>query len=568
MQSQVGANSSSIPTLGPRSSSGNSASRLSNTVNSKPVVPPSTSKIPVPLLAANGVGRRGKTDVDERSKGIERDGEDDQSVASGGSTSWAAKKGAKKNIAAKSQSQSQSDHNGDSAPFHNSDDGSEDDPKLSTGSFKTDIATKGGPSFNVDDWQPDFNGSQSTASVATSLKRENIYCVISYIVLYCVVLHLLYCIVFFILSYSILILILLLLFTNFIFLFFSSLGNAAATKDRDDGFGTSSKSVVWGASDNFSDSQSKSKMSPNTVKASPNLQKMADVKHGNKNDVKDSVSTSLSTSSSATTNATDETHNALLLEIKELKNENSQLKNENGKIHLNNNSKLDDEKIIEINSLKNRIKQLNGELSKSNTLLHEVTIDRDEKSNENIKLLKELLDFKMSAVPQIDESNRLKKESSELKVNLQLYAAKLTSMEVELAEMQVAYLSPNRRLSGGYESQQPPIPGQLPTSTSTSNVISSSILKPSLQKQKEKEKEKEYSNYENSHEIQKEKQNEISKSPAVTSSGSKFSNFVNSTKKPIESAGSGSGSAPQGSGYVGGKRVPSSQYASGSLDLS
>ena len=116
------------------------------------------------------------------------------------------------------------------------------------------------------------------------------------------------------------------------------------------------------------------------------------------------------------------------------------------------------------------------------------------------------------------------------------------------------------------------IPGQLPastsTSTSTSNVISSSILKPTLQKQKEKEKEKEYSNYENSHEIQKEKQNEISKSPAVTSSVSKFSNFVNSTKKPIESAGSGSGSAPQGSGYVGGKRVPSSNYASGSLDLS
>ena len=533
------------------------------------MVPPSTSKIPVQLLAANGVGRRGKTDVEDRGKDKERerDGEDEkdeQSIASGGSTSWAAKKGAKKNTASKSQSQSQSDNTRTS----HSDDGSDDDPKLSTGSFKTDIATKGGPSFNVDDWQPDFNGSQSTASVATSLKRENIYCVISYIVLYCVVLHLLYCIVFFILSNSILILILLLLFTNFIFLFFSSLGNAAATKDRDDGFGTSSKSVVWGASDNFSDSQSKSKMSPNTVKASPNLQKMADVKHGNKNDVKDSVSTSLSTSSSATTNATDETHNALLLEIKELKNENSQLKNENGKIHLNNNSKLDDEKIIEINSLKNRIKQLNGELSKSNTLLHEVTIDRDEKSNENIKLLKELLDFKMSAVPQIDESNRLKKESSELKVNLQLYAAKLTSMEVELAEMQVAYLSPNRRLSGGYESQQPPIPGQLPTSTSTSNVISSSILKPSLQKQKEKEKEKEYSNYENSHEIQKEKQNEISKSPAVTSSGSKFSNFVNSTKKPIESAGSGSGSAPQGSGYVGGKRVPSSQYASGSLDLS
>ena len=166
-------------------------------MNSKPVVPPSTSKIPVQLLAANGVGRRGKTDVEDRGKDRERerDGEDEkdeQSVASGGSTSWAAKKGAKKNTASKSQSQSQSDNTRTS----HSDDGSDDDPKLSTGSFKTDIATKGGPSFNVDDWQPDFNGSQSTASVATSLKRENTYCILFYcIVLYCIVLSciLLYC---------------------------------------------------------------------------------------------------------------------------------------------------------------------------------------------------------------------------------------------------------------------------------------------------------------------------------------------------------------------------------------
>ena len=364
-----------------------------------------------------------------------------------------------------------------------------------------------------------------------------------------------------------------LLHFNFFFSF-SFLGNATATKDRDDGFGTSSKSAVWGDSDNFSDSQSKSKISPNTVKTSSTLQKMNDMKNGNKNDVKDSVSTSLSTSSSATTNASDQNYNALLLEIKELKNENSQLKNQNGKIHMNNNSKLDDEKIIEINSLKNKIKQLTAELSKSSTSLGEVAFERDEKSNENIKLLKELLDLKMSGVPQIEESNRLKKECSELKMNLQLYASKLTSMEVELAEVQVAYLSPNRRLSGGYESQQTPIPAQLPisqpsstansTSTSTSNIISSSILKPSLQKQKEKEKE--YFNYDNSHENQNEIQNEISKSPVVASGGSKFSNFVNSTKKPIEPTGSGS--APQGSGYVGGKRVPASNYSPGSLDLS
>ena len=163
-------------------------------MNSKPVVSPSTSKIPVQLLAANGVGRRGKTDVEDREKDRERererDGEDekdDQSIASGGSTSWAAKKGAKKNTASKSQSQSQSDNTRTS----HSDDGSDDDPKLSTGSFKTDIATKGGPSFNVDDWQPDFNGSQSTASVATSLKRENTYCILFYciVVLYCTVLY-------------------------------------------------------------------------------------------------------------------------------------------------------------------------------------------------------------------------------------------------------------------------------------------------------------------------------------------------------------------------------------------
>ena len=109
---------------------------------------------------------------------ILEDEKDDQSVASGGSTSWAAKKGAKKNTPSKSQSQS------DNTRTSHSDDGSDDDPKLSTGSFKTDIATKGGPSFNVDDWQPDFNGSQSTASVATSLKSENTYCIL----LHCIVL--------------------------------------------------------------------------------------------------------------------------------------------------------------------------------------------------------------------------------------------------------------------------------------------------------------------------------------------------------------------------------------------
>ena len=43
-----------------------------------------------------------------------------------------------------------------------SDDGSEDGPRPSTGSFKTNVETKGA-SFTVDDWQPDFNGSEASA---------------------------------------------------------------------------------------------------------------------------------------------------------------------------------------------------------------------------------------------------------------------------------------------------------------------------------------------------------------------------------------------------------------------
>ena len=43
-----------------------------------------------------------------------------------------------------------------------SDDGSEDGPRPSTGSFKTNVGTKGA-SFTVDDWQPDFNGSEISA---------------------------------------------------------------------------------------------------------------------------------------------------------------------------------------------------------------------------------------------------------------------------------------------------------------------------------------------------------------------------------------------------------------------
>ena len=305
---------------------------------------------------------------------------------------------------------------------------------------------------------------------------------------------------------------------------------------------------------------------------------MNDMKNGNKYDVKDTVSTS----SSGMTNASEEGNHLLLEEIKLLKNENLRLKNENNKIMKNNNnnhnhSNNDDE----LNNLKNKTKQLTEELSNSANLLGEVAYERDEKRNENSKLLKELLDIKITIVPQIEETNRLRRECSELKNNLQFYSSRLTSMEVELAEMQVAYMSPNRRLSGGTDNHQTPIQSQLPISsssssssssslfssnsnpisTSTSNSIlsSSSILK-QQQQQKEKQREKDNNDYDDYHdkERQKEKVNVIPKSPVAASTGSKFSNFVNSTKKNSETPVSGSGSVPQGSGYGGGKRVPAS----------
>ena len=72
-----------------------------------------------------------------------------QQVEESSAVSWAARKGAKTTKVP-------------SVPP--SEDGSDDGPRPSTGSFKTNIGTRGA-SFTVDDWQPDFNGSEATGSV-------------------------------------------------------------------------------------------------------------------------------------------------------------------------------------------------------------------------------------------------------------------------------------------------------------------------------------------------------------------------------------------------------------------
>jgi hypothetical protein len=65
--------------------------------------------------------------------------------------SWAARKGSKTTKTS-------------SVPT--SEDGSDDGPRPSTGSFKTNVGTRGA-SFNVDDWQPDFNGSEAASATGS-----------------------------------------------------------------------------------------------------------------------------------------------------------------------------------------------------------------------------------------------------------------------------------------------------------------------------------------------------------------------------------------------------------------
>jgi hypothetical protein len=127
----VGAGGSSISTSN-RPPSNASTTRLTSTINSKPVVPPIASKL-TPQTPPSSKGAPAPQ-VEENSP-----------------VSWAARKGSKTTKTS-------------SVPT--SEDGSDDGPRPSTGSFKTNVGTRGA-SFTVDDWQPDFNGSEAASATGS-----------------------------------------------------------------------------------------------------------------------------------------------------------------------------------------------------------------------------------------------------------------------------------------------------------------------------------------------------------------------------------------------------------------
>ena len=137
LQSQVGNTGSSVSS-NQRTAANASVPRLTSSVNNKPVVPPITSKHSMPPPAPNRTG----PPSDE-----------------GSTVSWAARKV----------------KNGKAVSSVGSDDGSEDGQKTSSGAgtgtgkggYQNNVGLGSKPaSFSVDDWQPDFNGSQSSASVS------------------------------------------------------------------------------------------------------------------------------------------------------------------------------------------------------------------------------------------------------------------------------------------------------------------------------------------------------------------------------------------------------------------
>lgn len=135
---------------------GAAASRLTATANRKPVVPPIQSKLAPTAPESTQPGRAssitGKSTAGashSTTAGSSASGSEETS-----SVSWSSRKATKSSTASASTSKPPS--------VPPSDDGSEDGPRPSTGSFKTNVGTKGA-SFTVDDWQPDFNGSEISA---------------------------------------------------------------------------------------------------------------------------------------------------------------------------------------------------------------------------------------------------------------------------------------------------------------------------------------------------------------------------------------------------------------------
>lgn len=120
--------------------------------------------------------------------------------------------------------------------------------------------------------------------------------------------------------------------------------------------------------------------------------------------------------------------------------------------------------------LKTKIESLNSRLKESEKSMQEMKIERDEKINENAKLLKELLDIKMNAVPVAKDTEYWKMCCTDLKLNLQSYASRLTAMEVQLAVAEVNYAD----TSLASPTSKPP---------SSSNASASSSAAPSFSRQ-------------------------------------------------------------------------------------
>ena len=143
---------------------GSAASRLTATANSKPVVPPIPSKLaptaPTSTPAQTVKGSSTNTNAAAAAAAVTAGGSGNGSAAAKeevSSVSWSSRKASK----SATSNQIPSSKPPSVPP---SDDGSEDGlgPRPSTGSFKTNVGTKGA-SFTVDDWQPDFNGSEASA---------------------------------------------------------------------------------------------------------------------------------------------------------------------------------------------------------------------------------------------------------------------------------------------------------------------------------------------------------------------------------------------------------------------
>jgi hypothetical protein len=247
-------------------------------------------------------------------------------------------------------------------------------------------------------------------------------------------------------------------------------------------------------------------------------------------------------------------------EINELKDENSMLKTKVAAA-AQSNSPI---KNSDTDALKTKVQTLTDQLRETEKFLHETRAEKDDRSTDNTKFLKEILDLKMTAVPLIKDVEYWKTTCSELKLNLQAYASRLTAMEVQLAEAEVAHAGGGWSPTHGLNHDQP-LPSQRP--------VSMTLQPPPLKLQQKTPQVIAQSQQRTpppaplvytppAKSVQRERETERDPSPIAVSApvatNNKFSNFVNSTKTTVSKV-------PEPSGY-GGKKAPVSHYAS--IDLS